>query len=248
MLVDHTAACMNRAGLLASGNPYGLIVYEGSFSLYWLMRVIGRIAFPIFCFQLVEGVIHTKNKGYYAVRIGLLAVISEAPFDFALHASVPYWGGQNVFITLLIGMLLVYELQWADQQSGKLRLLGYIAYPILVGGAGVLCRELLKNDYDMGGILMIATMGLLVLERVQRLEWQLASRIVRVVIVAIGMFLCVMFTNDFESWCFFAIIPIAFYNGQKGYDSKVIQYGAYLFYPVHLTILGLIFMLPKMLP
>ena len=248
MLVDHTAACMNRAGLLAAGNPYGLIVYEGNFSLYWLMRVIGRLAFPIFCFQIVEGAMHTRNKGYYAVRIGLLAVISEVPFDFALHAAVPYWGGQNVFITLLLGLLLVYELQWADSQSGKVRIIGYIAYPVLVAGVGVVCRELLKNDYNMAGILMIATFGLLSLERVQRLEWRLASRIVRIVVVAVGMMLCVAFTNDFESWCFFSLIPIALYNGQKGYESKVFQYGAYLFYPVHLTILGLIFVLPKMLP
>lgn len=72
-----------------------------------LLRLIGRVSFPIFCFLLVEGFFHTRNVGRYLIRLFIFSIISELPFDYAFYGRV-YHDSQNVFLTLFIGMLFMY--------------------------------------------------------------------------------------------------------------------------------------------
>lgn len=66
-----------------------------------ILRIIGRIAFPIFAFHLVIGYKNTSNLKKYAIRLGLFALISQIPFAF-------FGRGLNIFVTLLIGILAIY--------------------------------------------------------------------------------------------------------------------------------------------
>lgn len=54
------------------------------YSVYYIMRKVGRIAFPIYCFLLVEGFFHTKNVAKYLRNCILFAILSEIPFDMAI--------------------------------------------------------------------------------------------------------------------------------------------------------------------
>ncbi len=116
MLIDHTAATILQNILVARGmnnlDPTDtqavMQFYADNASLNVLMvamRLIGRIAFPIFCFLLVEGFLHTRNVAKYAIRLALFAAISEIPFDLAFYNKIPANNHQNVFFTLLIGLL-----------------------------------------------------------------------------------------------------------------------------------------------
>ena len=108
MLIDHTAATVIRA-LLISASPDW---QPGLRTLYSVSRDIGRLAFPIFCFLLVEGFLHTRNPKKYAGRLFLFALISEIPFDLALQSGWFDPGKQNVYFTLLIGLLVLMGLSY----------------------------------------------------------------------------------------------------------------------------------------
>lgn len=65
-----------------------------------LFRIVGRVAFIIFAFLLVEGTQHTGNFEKYLLRLLLWAFLSEIPYDFARSGSYFYWEEQNIFWTL----------------------------------------------------------------------------------------------------------------------------------------------------
>ncbi|WP_461817744.1 TraX family protein, partial [Faecalimonas sp.] len=73
-----------------------------------LFRIIGRISFPIFAFLIVEGFYHTRDIWKYMFRLGVFAVLSEIPFDLLTTGKVFDLRHQNVFFTLLIGVILMY--------------------------------------------------------------------------------------------------------------------------------------------
>ncbi len=76
--------------------------------IYIMMRLIGRLAFPIYCFMLTEGIIHTKSPAKYAIRMLAFVPISEFPFDLAFYHTWFEWSHQNVYMTLTLGVLMLW--------------------------------------------------------------------------------------------------------------------------------------------
>lgn len=98
-----------------------------------VIRKIGRPAFPVFCFFIVEGFCHTRNVKNYAVRLGIFALISEVPFDLAIFGTPFHWGHQNVFFTLFLGLLLIWYLR--DVSTSTEWSLGWRTGSLLRGGS-----------------------------------------------------------------------------------------------------------------
>ena len=124
-----------------------------------LFRCIGRMAFPIFIFLLVEGFMHTHNRAKYAFRLFLFALISEIPFNLALtgHAfSKPFsgvtFGYQSVFWTLLLGFLFMCYAEFI--KTKKLPDIAYVGTCILSVGLCALASY--KGVFFMGQLASFA--------------------------------------------------------------------------------------------
>lgn len=181
-------------------------------------RIVGRIAFPIYCFLLAEGTLHTKSPVRYLLRLLVCAVISELPFDLCLAGMVT-WQNQSVMVTLLLGAAMAFTIKKAP-----LWLKPLVIFPF------ALLAALFQSDYGAMGIVIIA-LFLLTRQMPQSLLLQ-----------AIGLFviqLCFS-ANNVQHCALAAMVPISLYSGQKVTHSPIVQWSFYLFYPVHLLILWLI--------
>lgn len=221
MFIDHFGAVLVNKLIMVTLNPIWL-------KLYWPCRYIGRIAFPIFCFTLVEGFVHTKNRGRYLGRMCLFALISEVPFDLAIRGKWFSMDVTNVMATFALGLLLLWSIQQLLEpvrgkgvnRSSVLRAL----LAIVDIGAAMWLAEFLNMDYGAVGILSIV---LFYLNREKR------------ILAAIFGCGAMLLLGRVELTGLLAILPILLYNGTRGRQSK---YFFYAFYPGHLLLLGLLAM------
>ena len=210
MLIDHTGAALVLPLLSMRGIYSNPELFQNLKTLYYIMRRVGRLAFPIFCFLLVEGFVHTHNVKKYAQRMFLFALISEFPFDWALKTGQPVMNYQNVYFTLLIGLLVMW---------GVSEMTGRIPIQLLILVSGLILAHMLKTDYAQRGVFLIEVLYIL---RTSRLSQCLCG----------GAFI------EYEKMpAPLAFIPVFMYNGKRG---RQLKYFFYCFYPVHLMILGII--------
>lgn len=181
-------------------------------SVYYILRSVGRIAFPLYCFLLTEGFIHTANRKRYGLNLLIFALISELPWNF-VHTGTLLYEAQNVFFTLFFGYCALYMIEGMKQRP-------------VACGAGILLLFVLayffRADYGYLGVAAIIAMYVL---RTQC--------VVRAVVCT-----C-LFSARWRAGL--AFVPIAMYNGERGFiKGKASKYICYAFYPLHLLILGLL--------
>lgn len=206
----------------------------------WL-TCLGRLAFPIFAFMIVEGYFHTSNLRRYMLRLVLLALISEIPFNLMYSASVFYPFHQNVIWSLLIGMLLIHLNELA-KRKGKIWLRILVAIGTVLLGAIV--GLVLMVDYNGSGIVTILVFYFLRGRKWWCLLGQIAVLYYINVEVLSGLsFEVSIFGHSFmivkQGLSLLALIPIWLYRGRQGLHGKPFQYFCYLFYPAHMLLLYL---------
>jgi len=234
MLIDHIAAVLLVKLLIVNGT-WELTGYSGSrvlsilnlehmnmVKMYQLMRDIGRIAFPIYCFLLVEGFMRTRNLKKYLGRMLLFAFLSEIPFDLAFAGKAFYWDYQNVMFTLFWGLLAMYVSRTVELKTDKWYVKWSMIVLIWLTAAGA--AEIMLTDYGVKGVGCICVLYLLRYVK----YWQLLG----------GAF---AFAWEFPAPLSFLLI--ALYNGEKGRSMKHFFYG---FYPVHLMVIYLVSVLMGM--
>ena len=213
MLIDHTALVVVLYGFIYNGQIFLVHRQDILPSLYTLMRQIGRIAFPIFLFLLVQGFIHTHDRKKYAVRLFLFACLSELPFNLAVDRTLFSLAHQNVFWTLFAGFLMMWLLEKIQSSDLPLwaALTASLVTVVMICTAVTVC----KTDYSYHGILSLLLLYLF--------------RYNKAMAILTGGF-----SFAWEPAAIAAFLPIALYNGEKGRGPK---YFFYAFYPVHLLFL-----------
>lgn len=204
------------------------------------MTYVGRIAFPIFAFQIAEGFVHTSNFKKYALRLLGFALVAEIPFNlfYSSRWFNPYH--QNVLFTLLLGLLAIYVLDNVKKDFSFKKVAISLLWFALISVAATFGFV----DYGFLGVLTVVMFYIL---RDFPFAWlcQLVGMVIINVILFEGLVFPVeilgkTFEIPSQGFAVFAIIPIWFYGGKKGKSSKVMQYGFYAFYPLHMVILYLI--------
>lgn len=220
MFADHIGAVVIQCGILHGRDPLACSAIIATASgQKWLLvgkicRYAGRMAFPIFAFLLVEGFCHSRNRVNYALRIGLLAVISEIPFDLAIYNTWYYPGYQNVVFTLLIGILVMACLEYLDNL--------FLQLAAVAGGCAL--AWVVKSDYSVLGVLLISG-----------LYWFRHNDISQLVC---GVALSAAESLNYYCISALAYVPIVLYNGRRG--AQEFKYFFYVAYPAHLLALFLL--------
>lgn len=191
------------------------------------MRYIGRIAFPIFCYLITEGFVHTKNVKKYSFRLFLFAIISEIPYDLAFYRKIFYWEQQNVFFTLLFGLLCLIIIKESKQLLVK-----------LIGVASlVLVAEFFGSDYGGVGVSFIIIFYLYRNNSIMRaIAFFIINSIIfsRLLSFSYPWEMNTLFEFFIQDYAILSLLPIEMYNGKRGYRMK---WSFYLFYPIHLLII-----------
>ena len=207
------------------------------FAQYPVMRLIGRTAFPLFVWLLVEGFFHTSSRKKYLGRMAFFALVSELPFDLALYGR-PDRQGQNVFFTLSISLVMLVFLERAMDACQRKRQTGEKAFLQTLAAVGTVAAamaaaELFCVDYGGSGPLLAALFYCYKRKGSPGLA-------VSFLIFCLSMGLL---TAMVEIFGIVSVPLIARYNGKRTGRGRGRLF--YLFYPLHLLILYGISMLGK---
>ena len=233
MPIDHIGYCMQAYRI-------------GDTETADILRLVGRLAMPLFAFLIAEGFKKTHNVFLYMLRLFLAALVSEIPFDLMSSGRMTNHGSQNVMFTLLLGLLAIWTVDLAAKSKSKhLKCYAFIPVLLLCYGA-----HRLSTDYGFFGVLLILLFYFLDSSSLENRVWYLPALAIfasRYVLMAYWNGSAILPWGTAQFSVIFCIIPILLYNGKKGYTpkSKIGRFMQksvfYLFYPAHMTVLYFIF-------
>ena len=238
-------------------------VYIGHYSF---LNLIGRIAFPIFAFQISEGFIHTKNIKKYFIRLGIFALISQVPFSLFvnkyLNSSI---FSLNVFFTLFLGLLSIYlydyVMKLVNKVSGRsinidniktesnnevtdntiksksLQPYVYTVFGLIIVLLIAYIAEILNTDYGFWGVIVVFIFYLFKKDKLAMIITFITLCIIKYGIQILESSFNIP-TLLLGVFTTLSIVFISLYNGKQG---KKIKYLLYFFYPIHLLLLYFIF-------
>jgi len=219
MVIDHVTMCF--VPRLLAGGEENIIWYLG--------RGIGRSAFIILAFLLVEGYFYTSDFRKYLIRMLVFAVISEVPFDLMnndLH-GLDMLSLQNVLFTFVIGLVIIHVLEFIKNSYLEKSLVKYNIFAGIVCAFGFVAAFFSRVDFGLIGIGLI-----LIFYFFRNMGWRLTVAII------VWAVICLFMQHQLEWAGLIALVPIMkWYDGARGSGSK---WFFYIFYPVHMLILGLI--------
>ena len=215
MFIDHTAAILLTQyppAMQPMNAVNGSSVFLPDASLYRICRDIGRVALPIFCFLLVEGFLHTRDRRKYGRNLFLFACISEIPWNF-MHTNTWTYEKQNVFFTLFLGYLAFCAIEYFREKT---------CWQLLSVLGLLWVSTVLNADYGWKGYVFLLIM-----------YWLRNEKAGQAVVGSAWLY--------YEWKACFAFISINMYNGKRGFiKGKWAKYFFYAFYPVHIILLVLL--------
>lgn len=209
------------------------------FPQYEWMRIVGRLAYPLFAFFIAEGCRYTRNKLKRFLSVFVLGLICEGVY---IAFTGEYYG--NILLTFSLSILLIYLLQASKKVFCRCRFTGAMMF-VLFGASLFLAYLFCKHigvDYGFCGVItpVLVTVFDSVSDSAKQKYNLVHSRIISLFMLAVGLVLMALEKTALgcQLWALLALVLLVLYNGQKGRYS--LKYAFYLFYPLHLATLQII--------
>lgn len=230
MLIDHIGAASVENYLIelihAIGYEQANIEHPNLFALDSLLRSIGRLSFPLFCFLIIEGFIYTRSKVKYLRNLFVFALLSEVPYDLAFYNTFIYTGDQNVYFTLFIGLLVITLIQIAENINLKELLFPLYVLSIVVStlvgtrlfynsNVAELLNQLTDNYFSRsdGPIITYMFIAAIIVILTIKLNRQSKNRFVcNALIIALGIALADLLKTDYSGFGVLTIAVMSFFR------------------------------------
>ncbi|QAT40398.1 TraX family protein [Clostridium sp. JN-9] len=196
-----------------------------------ILRLIGRMAFPLFAWFISEGYIHTGNFKKYILRLSIFAIALESPFIlFSSYFQSAGIDTLNIFFTLSLGLLSIYAYDKAENNLSK------VLFPAIIA----LSAQLIKADYGFYGVITILLFYIFNNNFFKTALYQIIFNLIYA-----GALISYNLINNtaidsfviLQMYSLFSLLFIKLYNKKQG---KKMKYFFYIFYPAHIILLYLI--------
>lgn len=215
----------NALKLIAAATMFidhmGLMLFPGNL----LLRIIGRLALPIYAYMIAEGCKYTRNKKKYFGMVFGLAVVCQTVYFFFAGSSY-----LSILFTFSLSILAVYALQ-ANQVHPCAK--NSIRFTLTVAGVWLL-NQLMQIDYGFLGCMLPVFPAMLHNTPYDKKEWNVAM-------LGLGLLLLAWESGSIQFYSLLSLPLLMLYSGKRGKGNM--KYFFYIFYPAHLVVLELILML-----
>lgn len=239
MLIDHIGYGIFEKLLVLTRDPD---VFQKVYKLDRVLRIVGRLAFPIFCYQLVLGFFYTRSRKKYAIRLFIFSLVSEIPFNLMARDTLFDFSYQNVGFTLLLGFLAIWACEFTGEQCKKWMVKFLTIVPFMA------LAEFLHTDYSSKGVLLIALIYLFFDDQLKM------ACIAPSVFLAYYFVAHWVFDGNLDNAIYFTTNEMAMIlsfvlilkDNRKRNKSTLFKVFGYSFYPLHMLIIFIasLFVLP----
>lgn len=197
-----------------------------------LLRIIGRLAYPIFAYFIAEGCRYTRHK----LRYFLTLFLSGAACDIA-YAAIAKCYFNCIFTTFALSVFLIFAVESAQKnmKSGdNVKSVLSLAWCVAAAAIAVICgcfedifgKYYINIDYGLWGILIPVAV------------WAVKDRKIKLAVLGVGLIFLTLEYGGYQIYAFLALVPLMFYNGARG--KRPMKYFFYVYYPAHIAALYII--------
>lgn len=203
-----------------------------------IMHLIGRTTAPIMTYFIVEGFHYTRNVNKYLARLAIFAAASWIPFLFMEYGTFsPFMSVDGgVYFNPAQGVIYTFFMTLLALKTVHSENLAKAVKVIIVIG---LCLV-----SEIGDWFFFPIVWALMFDKFRGNFKKQAAAFAAVsvpLMTLMIMFLTDGFANNwFQYGVLLALIPLYFYNGEKGRGGRFNKWFFYVFYPAHMVLLGII--------
>lgn len=191
-----------------------------------ILRIIGRIAYPVFAYMIAEGCRYTRNRARYLIMMAVSALICQLVYFFAMNSL-----SQCILVTFTLSIALIYAFDNTMTKRDYASRIVALAQLVIVYLITEILPVVLKNtdfsvDYGFIGV-MVPVFVYMGNTKMQKLFFLFAALLILSV-----------YSGGIQWFCLLALVLLAIYNGERG--KMRMKYFFYVYYPAHLVVIYLI--------